>query len=172
MGSDHNLTVERDIGIRNIVLIFALASFLPASLSMLDHFTRSESAFNDYTEICGNVIDFRRVSSKGTFHGWELIISSGGDLYEYQSKRESFYLPMKGAHLVKDQYICIRELNGLFLMESFIIRVWTEQKIIITPSSARVEYFSKLTLSDFWMLLTSFFFIIIYFFISYKRRFL
>ena len=164
--------MERDIGIRNIVSILALGSFIPAALPMLDHFTRSEDAFNDYTEVCGEMVDFRRISSKGTFHGWKLIISSGSDSYKYQSRRESFYLPMLWAHLVEGQYLCVQELNGLFLMEPFIISVWTDQEFIVTPSSVRAEYFSKLKLSDTWMLLASFFFMTIYILISYKRRFL
>jgi hypothetical protein len=164
--------MERDISIRNIVLIFAFGSFLPAGLSMMDHFTRSEDAFNDYTELCGQVVDFRRISSKGTFQGWRLTISSGGKSYKYQSRRRSFYVPMVAENIIAGQNICIRKLNGIFLMEPFIIDVWTDQGDVLSNWSIRHEYFSGVSSIDIWILLTSIFFLIIYFsIIIFERKF-
>ena len=133
---------ERKISYHKISLIFSIGLLLSTSMNLLDHHTRSEKGFNDYTDLCGKVTDLRKSSNKGVFQGWRLVISDDKNYHIYILRHKEVYMPILFERPIIGKRLCIRQLNGKFLMNPFQIKIWNKEKNIVTSDTVRKYYFS------------------------------
>lgn len=133
---------ERYISYQNLALILSIGFSLSAFMGLLDHHTRSEKGFNDYTDVCGEVTDLRKSSNKGVFQGWRIVISDDQKNYIYILRQKEVYMPILFERPIIGKRLCIRQLNGKFLMKPFQIKIWNEEKNIVNPDTVKKYYFS------------------------------
>ena len=142
------------------LLAFSVGIFLSIFSQIIEYELRTERQFDSETIICGTVQDFKSVS---TYHRMVrmsskkrlTIISQAGDLEIYNVKGESEKAISRLMPL-NNRYVCLTlvSVNG-FYEPTFIKSISIEGFSMVDKESIRKEYFSKLSLLYYVILLIS-----------------